>query len=109
MYSTSRDKIERARSGSPLQCSTGGRRVEKSYDIDPATGGYTERSPIEDYDEEIQTASISNHAMEQIDLGMSCPLISMDALSSGSLDPFATCTSAFPPEIVNSCLVYRKY
>jgi hypothetical protein len=109
MYSTSRDKIEGARSGSPLQGSTGGECVEKSYDIDPATSGYTDRSPVEDYDEEIQTASISNNAMEQIDRGMSCPLVLMDALSSGSLDPFATCTSAFPPEIVNSCLAYRKY
>jgi hypothetical protein len=72
-------------------------------------GCCTEQACSEDCPGSAFAASLSNNVVEQSDQGILCPLALIDTSYSGPLDPFATYPSTFPAEMVNSCLMYRKY
>jgi hypothetical protein len=69
----------------------------------------TEQVSPEDRQENAFAASLSNNVVEQSDEDVSYPLALIDPFYYRSFDPFAIYPSAFPPELVNSCIMYRKY
>lgn len=52
------------------------------------------------------TTTDTNRALDQSASGLSGSLYSMDYISAGTLDPFQTYPSSFPPEFVNKCITY---
>lgn len=90
-------------------------RVERHGYVEPVTVDYqsvyqdpdeccTKQTDPEDYQEE--TTASSSNTVEESEREVSWPLALTNSVSS-SVDPFATYPSAFPPELINSCLSYR--
>ena len=105
---------------SPLRCSTLRWRQEMSCYICPTTdlcqseyqghdGCCTEQDVTGDHERGNLAILTSNKIANQINQGIPNPLAPIDSVYFGSLDPFATFSSVFPPEVINSCLMYRKY
>lgn len=95
-------------------------RQERHGYVEPVTVDYqsvyqdpdeccTKQTDPEDYQEETSVTSPSSKAVEESKREVSRPLALINSVSSSSVDPFATYPSAFPPELINSCLSYRGY
>lgn len=116
--STSQHAGARVRLTAPSNLSKRWLCQDESHYIGPVTshcqtacldydGCCSETVSREDCQESASTASLSNNVVHQSNQDASSPLPLIDPFYSGPLDPFATYPSVFPPEIVNSCLVYR--
>ena len=62
---------------------------------------YTGQGVIGDHERGNLAISMSNKIVNHVNQCMPSPLAPIDSVYFGSLDPFATYSSVFPPEMIN--------